>query len=308
MSEGARAAVTLSVGVVAICGAEPLRRCLAAVGRQQDARPLEVLVAADPRLPGIAEAVAGAAGARLCRGTACSPPELAAVVAGEARGDIVALTEDHCEPGPRWIATLAAALREGRAAAGGPIRIAPGVSSVGWALSYSDLFRYEGSLASGPVDALSVCNVAYRRADLEAIAPVWRGGFVEAAVHQALRHRGGVLWLEAEAEVRTRRETGLRAGIEERAAFGRLFGALRAATMSPPRVLLHAVLGPAVPLLLLARMARKAASSPALARSFLAALPPVTLFTLAWAWGEWIGHVTRRPPEPCALRLPGALP
>lgn len=309
MSGGAGApALPVTVGVVTICGAPHLRRCLAAVGRQEDAPRAEILVAAAPGLSGIEEAVAAVEGARLCRGADGSPPELAAAVAGEARGEIVALTEDHCEPGPRWIASLTAALREDRAAAGGPIRIDPSVSRVAWALSYSDLFRYEGSLPSGPVGALSVCNVAYRRADLGAIAHLWRRRFVEAEVHEALRRRGGTLWLVTEAAVRTRREARLRAGLAERAAFGRLFGALRAATMSRPRAVAHAALGPAVPLVLLARMARKAASNPTLAGPFLAALPLVTLFTLAWAWGEWVGHLTRHPPEPRALRLPGGLP
>ena len=45
------------------------------------------------------------------------------------------------------------------------------------------------------------------------------------------------------------------------------------------------------------RMGGKALRSPRLALSFLRSLIPLTLMSLSWSWGEWLGYVTGRHPR-----------
>jgi hypothetical protein len=226
-----------------------------------------------------------------------TPLELAGRAVRESSGEIVLLSEDHCVPDPDWVASLLAALQPGRAAAGGCVAVEPGSTALDWAFYFVDFFRYAEPLAEGPSPSLTVCNVAYRRRDLESIAETWRDLFHETAVNEALRRRYGVLWLTPNARVTVYRHPRLRDALYERYAFGRLFGATRLGFVSRARRLVYTVLAPSLPVLLLGRMARKALVSSDLRRPFLRAFGHLKLLVLAWSWGEWLGYLTRRRPR-----------
>jgi hypothetical protein len=100
-----------------------------------------------------------------------------ALAAENARGEILMLTEDHCVPAPQWVSRLDAALIAGRSAAGGPVDTRAASTPSAWAFYFLDFYRYATPVAEGITPALTVCNVAYRRADLEAIRDSWATGF-----------------------------------------------------------------------------------------------------------------------------------
>lgn len=176
-------------------------------------------------------------------------------------------------------------------------RIAENASAVDWAFYFVDFFRYAAPAREGPSPSLTVCNACYRKADLAAVAGLWSTDFHETAIHDALRARFGPLWLEPRSEVTMARHVKLRDALYERYAFGRLFGCKRIRFISRGRRLYYAILAPALPALLLLRMARKALRSRRLARAFLRSLLPLTAMVLTWSWGEWLGYVTGRHPR-----------
>ncbi len=287
-----------SVGVVAICGARELRRALEALAGQEGCELFETVVVADPQLAGLPAVVEAFPGVRLVANEGQRTPlELAGRAVRETSGDVVLLTEDHCVPDPGWVAALLAALAPGRAAAGGCVAVASGATALDWAFYFVDYFRYAEPLAEGPSPSLTVCNVAYRRRDLDQIAETWRELFHETAVNEALGRRFGQLWLTPRARVTVHRHPTLRDALYERYAFGRLYGGTRLGFVSRARALAYTVLAPALPVLLLGRMAKKALPSAALRRPFLRALGHLTLLVLAWTWGEWLGYLTRRRPR-----------
>lgn len=284
----------VSVGVVAICGARHLERCLSALDEQVGAPDFDVVVVHDPRLAGIGE-IADRHGARAVsnRGQR-TPLELASRAARECRGEVIVLTEDHCRPRPDWLRRLCAALEDAPSAVGGSVETDAGAGRLDWAFYFVDFFRYMKPVPPGRSPTLTVCNVAYRAEQLEAVRSVWEELFHETAVHAALRSRFGPLTLVPEAEVRTRRSVGLADALRERYAFGRLFGCTRLRYLGPGGRAAYAVLAPGLPALLLGRMARRAAASSAAVRDFLRAFPPLVALVLAWSWGEWLGYVTGR--------------
>lgn len=283
-----------TVAVVGICGAEHLERCLAALDEQVAPPDFDVVVVHDPRLPGMAE-VAARHGARAVanRGQR-TPLELASRAVEEARGEAVALTEDHCVPRPDWLARLCRALRSAPSAVGGAVETDPDAGSVDWAFYFVDFFRYARPARPGPSPSLTVCNVAYRREQLAAVREVWEELFHETAVNDALRERFGPLRLVPEAEVRMRRRVSLGDALRERYAFGRLFGCTRLRFTGPARRALYALAAPALPALLLGRMAAKAVGDPDLRSRFVRSLPTLSALVLAWSWGEWLGYLTGR--------------
>jgi glycosyl transferase family 2 len=286
------------VAVVAICGAPLLKRCLDALAAQEQAPPFKVIVAYDPYLTDIPRlqecypqiCLIAHAGER-------TPVDLAARAVREADGDLVLLTEDHCEPRPDWVRRLCAALSSDRAAVGGVVETDRDASALDWAFYYVDFFRYLSPVSPGPVHSLSVCNVAYRRAALKVISPVWATAFHETTVNDALRTRVGPLWMVPEAEVLMRRQVRFADAIYERYAFGRLFGCTRLDFVSPGRRLYYRTFAPVLPLLLLSRMAGKAFRCRRILPKFLHTLPLLLPLVLAWSWGEWLGYLTRRPPR-----------
>lgn len=293
-------APALSVGVVGICSAEHVERCLAALGRQSGTPAFEIVVAYDPALQDMDVVARAHPDIRFVANVdQRTPLELAARAILETRGHIVLLTEDHCIPDPDWVATLSAALAPEVAAAGGVVALADGASGTDFAFYFVDFFRYAEPALDGPSPTLTVCNVAYRRRDLDALPhPPWKtGGFHETAVNDALRARHGELRLCPAARVTMRRHVALGAAVRERYVFGRLFGATRLGYAPPRMKLAYRVLAPVLPALLLWRMVRKGLASPDLRRGLRRGGGPLVLMVLAWSLGEWLGYLTGRPPD-----------
>jgi hypothetical protein len=288
---------SVSVAVVAICGLPQLSRCLDALGAQRNAPDFDIVVAVDPGLGDLNQIRQRyPAVTLLSREGYRTPVALAALALRACRGSRILLTEDSCVAHPSWVATLAATPWEGRGAVGGLVEPAENASPAGWAFCYVDFFRYMRPAAEGPSPSLSVCNVAYHRSQLAAIAPVWESGFLEPEVHDQLRQRFGELWLAPAAEVRVRRRVRFRDAVYERYAFGRLYGATRVRNLSFSRRLLHVLLAPALPVLLVGRLAAKAFAAADTASKFMRALPSLGVLVLAWSWGEGLGYLTARRP------------
>lgn len=287
---------SVTVAVVAICGATHLARCLGALAAQVNAPPFDVLVVYDPHLDDVPTLAGKFPNVRMVANAGQrSPLELAARAVAEATGDRIILTEDHCVPEPDWVRKLYDAQAPGRAAVGGLVQASADSNSVDWAFYAVDFFRYMSPARRGPSPSLTVCNVAYRRDQLQSIQSLWTEIFHETAINEALRERFGQLWLAPEARVRMRRNVRFGDAVYERYAFGRLFGCTRL-QFAPAKRLYYSVFAPALPLLLLGRIAGRSLRSWQNAIRFLRAIPVLVSLVVAWSWGEWLGYVTRKRP------------
>ena len=288
---------TVTVVVVAICSIRNIERTLNALRAQIDAPPFDIIVAADPELGSLNDLRKKFPDVVfLSREGRRTPIELATLGLESARGERILLTEDSCLPHSAWARSLAMTPWEGRGAVGGVIDPGDAASPAMWAFYYVDFFRYMRPAPSGGSPTLSVCNVAYHRTHLEAVHDLWKDGFLETEIHNALRERFGPLEICADAEVTVRRNVRFGDAVYERYAFGRLFGSARVATVGGSRRAYFSLLAPALPVLLMGRMTAKAASNPAARRKFVQALPSLLAMVGAWSWGEWLGYLTRRRP------------
>ena len=288
---------SVTVVVVAICSLQNIERTLSALRAQREAPHFDVVVAADPRLGALDELRAKFSEARFFSREGCRTPiELAALGVKRARGDRILLTEDSCLPDPRWVRSLALSPSEGRGAVGGVIEAGDSASAAMWAFYYVDFFRYMSPSASGESPTLSVCNVAYRRSDLTAIYDLWKDGFLETEVHNALRDKFGPLELCTDAVVQVRRNVRFGDAVYERYAFGRLFGSARVAHAKTGRRAYFSLFAPALPVLLMGRMTAEAVRNPQARGKFVKSLPSLIAMIGAWSWGEWLGYLTSRRP------------
>lgn len=289
--------------MVSICGPDRLAACLEALAGQRNAPSFEIVVADDGARQG---------GGRLRSlhrnvvwvSAAPSPPQLAAAAVGAARGAVVMLTEDHCVPGPDWVRRLHAAVtgsaggRPGPGAAGGPVAFTDaGGDGLEWAFHFSDFAAHVPPVAGGAARSLSVCNVAYRRATLDRLRPEWGEALHETRLHDAIRRRVGPLVMVPDAPVVSGRRVRLADALRERYGLGRIYAAVRFEDAPARLRWLRALAAPALPPLLMVRLARRSRRIPQGVRRFLVSLPQVAGLVLAWSLGEAVGLLTGRPPR-----------
>lgn len=305
----------LSVVVVVVsdtvgrsAGLVPLARCLEALERQTDPPETEVIVPYLPRDEEVEELerlahrfprvlflavrdVPSPVGASREHHDALRARGLAA-----ARGEIVGLLEDHARPDPHWSSRVVEAHRLPHAAIGGAIENDVD-RPLNWAVYFCDFYRYLNPVRAGVHDMASDANVSFKRRSLEAIRPVWHAAFHEPAVNAALDARGETLALSPDIVVVQHRE-GLRPGeaLIERFVWGRSYAAARSGSSTRGRRALRAALSPALPPLLIVRMARTVADRGRHGRAFLRALPWTLLLTTSWSLGELMGTVMGRSP------------
>ncbi len=287
-----------TIVVVAICSVPQLRRSLMSLMSQAGFGGCETIVAADPRIGSLREIAKEFPEIQFLSRAECNTPvDLTTMALQLATGERVVLTEDSCVASPGWLSELLSEYSEARGAVGGAVEASEGISLAMWSFCYVDFFRYMHPLVAGHTPTLSVCNIAYRRADLEAIKDRWVNGFNENEINNLLQERFGPLWVNPAAEVRVRRDVKFLDAVYERYAFGRLFGATRISHSDGQRRAYFAAVAPALPFVLMARMGAKALKQITLLKRFIAALPIVLLMVLAWSWGEWLGYVTARRPK-----------
>ncbi len=206
-----------------------------------------------------------------------------------ARGRVVAFTTTRFRVGEGWAKALIGGVARGWSGAGGNISIAPNTSVADWAAYF---LRYSAFMAeaTGVTTDHEIAgdNAAYRKDVMDTHRGSFATGFWEVEYHRRLRRDGGALGFVAGAEASY--VGGVRAGelFAARFAHGRHFARWRIAESRVPR--LRVVLAaPVVPLVLVARIARRALPRPGHRIRFLVALPVLTWFAIGWAAGEFWG-------------------
>lgn len=282
-----------------------LERTLEALARQQEAPPMEIVVPYPVGIRGVAGLRARYPQVRflMCDGLltyrADVPgrdhhDELRARALLAARGRILALTEDHGRPDPRWCANIVKAYQEDYAGVGGAIE--NGVDRLlNWAVYFCDFGAYQNPVSAGPTTMISDVNASYRREALEAIRPVWEQSFNQVVVNRAILGRGGKLGIFPDIVVRQHRE-GLRfsEAVAERFIWGRSFASARCGWIGPAERLLRVVTAPLLPAVRVARMAASVLRKGRLRKEFAAALPLILLLEVSWSLGELAGYLSGR--------------
>lgn len=209
-----------------------------------------------------------------------------------ARGELLALIEDHATPADNFCARVVAAHREGDAAIGGAIenRID---RPLNWAVYFCDFGKYQNPVPLGESPFASDANISYKRSALYAIRQTWEGSFSEVVVHEALKSNGGRVTLRPDITVyQNRGALTLVVALQERFIWGRSYGATRTQLLGTPSVLAHAFLTPLLPIVLTARIAAIAWRRRRLFRRFLRSVHLIVILQVSWSLGEGLGYLT----------------
>lgn len=221
--------------------------------------------------------------------------ELRAMGLRRAKGQILALLEDHGRVDKDWLLRMIEAHRESCAAVGGAIENEVD-KPLNWAIYFCDFGRYQTPFPTGPSSFISDANSSYKRNALQRIQEVWERSFHETSVNSAILARGETLLLSSEPVVYQHRENlSLHRALQERYVWGRSFAGTRARGLSFLKRCLYLILSPALAALLVARKIRAIFNKKRNGGAFLKAFPLTVLLLTFWSFGEFVGYLTARP-------------
>ena len=222
--------------------------------------------------------------------TGKSIPELRWIGMRAARGEMIAVIEDHCMVAPGWAAEILRHVGTGFGVVGGPVENGSTERILDWAYFLAEYGPCMPPLEQGETDWVPGNNAAYRRSELPLHEPVW-ANFWESFLQKELQRRGVRIFLNPAMLVYHKKSFQLGEMLEQRFCYSRSFAAMRAAQMPAGRRLLYAATSVLLPGVLLLRIFRCVLRKRRNLREFLLGLPVIVLFVLCWAAGEMTGCV-----------------
>jgi hypothetical protein len=218
-------------------------------------------------------------------------PALRSIGIAQARGTIVAVTEDHCVVDSKWVATIERRMHSGCAVVGGPVENgwAGGLSD--WAAFLTDYAGFIPPADDGPVTQLPSNNVAYSREMLDGLCTVLDRGLWESFYYEQLVARGVPLISAPEMIVYHRRPFGIGYFIRQRYYYCRAFAGMRRQFLTKSGRVRYALGSVFLPGLLLLRGLLTLLQKRRFVRRYIQSLPLITVYVTAGAIGEMVGYV-----------------
>jgi glycosyltransferase involved in cell wall biosynthesis len=209
-----------------------------------------------------------------------------------ARGNIVAIIEEHCLAAPDWLDTIAAAHADGKyGVVGGPVVDHANKRLCDWVVYFCEYNGYLPPWVDGDTTNLGSANIAYRRDVLLKYRPLLESGYWEAGLHPQLiadsirfHSLGGMV-------VRHCGPFPYRYYLGQRYWFSRAFAGCRARRLTTLHRVAYLLGAPLVPCLLLGRMAQRVFKQRCRIDKFAQVLPLLIPVLLVYVAGEFVGYL-----------------
>jgi hypothetical protein len=207
-----------------------------------------------------------------------------------ARGDLVAILEDHGEAAPGWAAALIQAHDGPWGAVGGVVENGRD-GLVNWAAFFCEYAPYMAPVPEGDSHDLPGNNIAYKRPHLLRHAGELEQGRWESWINDKIRADGVPIASTNRAVVRHIKPFRLGHFLVQRFHFARSYAGMRRVDQSIARRLVYGFGSLALPALLTLRVTRTAVAKRRHLGRFAACLPLIGLFHTVGAAGEMIGYL-----------------
>jgi GT2 family glycosyltransferase len=283
----------VSVVLASVNGLPYIADCVQALLRQEGDVPAEVIVV-DRCGPGLRAALRERFPQKCVRVVEAdagdSIPRLRAIGVAQARGRLIAITEDHCVVPPNWCADIARAHRQGHQVIGGPVENGSTERTVDWAVFFCEYARFMPPRPAGVVQEVPGNNCAYDRAVLDRLGGAPGQEVWESFLHGRLRDLGVPFYCDPALTVSHVKQFGFWYFMRQRYHYSRSFAGMRMAGRPWMRRVAYACAAVVLlPWLLLGRMTATVARKRRRGWQFVRALPVILMFLLSWGWGEAVG-------------------
>ena len=281
---------SLSVVVAAWEDGAGLLECLEALAAQRVDGTEIIVVSSAPCPPALKDRFAGVDWLEAARDLPV--PGLWGLGMERAGKDVVALTTAHFTPAPDWVPVIRRShSRLESPAIGGPIEPPQDGGPVDWATYFLRYSAYVPCEREENRKDLAGDNASYKRAAVLSEPDLLRDGFWEQEFHRRLLRRGRTLTFVPQMRVRQSGSLGFRRFLRQRFLHGRRFGLTRLRGRGRWARVFYVAASPLVPAFVLARVSARVVGNGKHVGRFVAALPILACFVLAWAAGEATGYL-----------------
>jgi len=284
---------SLSIVIAAVNGPAVLDRTLKAIEQLPEKDRVEVLVVQTPDT-NVSSVLAGRSvqcHSVLGGSTADGIPRLRHRGVMAARGDLIAILEDHVDVDPNWAATIFQVMADPEVAAVGGKVEAGQEGWVNWGVFLADYARYIGPVAEGDHADLPGNNIAYRREALLAHAEALAEGKWESWVNERLATEGRRLVSTNRMVVRHCKHFRLSEFLRLRWHFGRSYAGMRISSLGPLKRAVYGAGSTILPLLLTVRATRLISSRDVSKARLAKSWPLIALVMTVGAAGECVGYI-----------------
>ena len=220
-----------------------------------------------------------------------SIPELRAMAMKSARGEIIAITEDHCIAAPHWCERILVAHQIHYGAIGGVVENAHVDNVTDWAEFLCEYHAFTTPTLAGEVKDVPGNNCSYRREFLVSCSDLLEDCLWEGFLHQRLVRNGVKLYCDPSIIVFHNMSFGIGKFLIQRYHYSRSYAAMRVRGASRLKRVAYAGFCPLLPVLVLGRIGTRVWRKRRLRWKLPQALPLLIIFSFAWAWGEFCGYL-----------------
>lgn len=280
--------------IIASCVEEPyLVNCLASLAEQTSRFPTETIIATRASSRLVHSVQERFPDVRIIRRPAGeSVPDLRRAALLEARGDYVAIIEEHCIADPNWIQTIFDCIDRGFEVVGGPVAPSRFGRLTDWVVYYTEYNSYMPPVEAGETTNICGANCLYRRDLLIANLPESGSGYWEADLNNSLLRQGKKFHMEPKLIVHHTGPFGLTYYLEQRFLFSRAFAGFRRKHLPVWKQAAYLMLSPLLVPLLVARIGSRVWAKNVEKLRFLQALPMFVPVGVVYVFGEVYGYLT----------------
>jgi hypothetical protein len=207
-----------------------------------------------------------------------------------ARGEVVAVLEEHCTAPPGWLAAIETHFRSGDAAIGGPILDDDFARLCDWVVYFSEYHNYMPPWERGERAMLNGANIAYARDKVLRHRDALAAGYWEVVLHPPLQADGA---FRAVPEMGARHTGPFDYGyyLRQRYLLSRVWGGSQRLQGGLAKRIVHLLAGPIFPLFLLARIGKRVLEKGTRTAKLVQCLPLLVPVVCAYTLGEWLGYL-----------------
>jgi glycosyltransferase involved in cell wall biosynthesis len=284
-------APAVSVVIASVVGAPFIDECLATVFAQKDAPSFEVIVVDCHGPENVARLSKRFPQARFIsvpkRETV---PQLRRMGVEQSQGAIIAVIEEHCLAADQWLATMSAAFSPDYVIVGGPVDFRDDGRLRDWITYFIEYNSYLPPWSVGDAFDIGCGNAAYRKEALRSNIGLLSDGYWDVTLHPKLRAEGARFRSVPEMIVYHRGPFDYFYYLRQRYLFSRAFAGARRQNLPAKSRAAYLIAAPAIPFLLLARIASRVFSKKCHTGKFLLSLPLLVPAMTIYVVGEWMGY------------------
>ncbi len=220
-----------------------------------------------------------------------SVPELRREGVLAAKGEVIAVIEEHCTAPEGWLRAIEEQFDTALdAAIGGPILDDDFGRIRDWVVYFSEYHNYMPPWEAGERFQLNGANIAYSREKVLAHREVLDDGYWEVVLHPPLA-RDGRFRAVPEMGAHHTGPFDFSYYLRQRYLLSRVWGGSQKEQGSLANRVIHLLAGPIFPLFLLARITSRVLEKGTHTGKFLKALPLLVPVVCVYTLGEWLGYL-----------------